>query len=769
MIFMSGGMDNQAEEQKKRGRKTDPHTLRRVVRSFGPYKLQVLLVALIILVTSGLTAANPFLIRAIFDNAIGKGDLNLLLILVSVMIGLAALSGLLSVGQSYISAVIGQNVMADFRDKLYIHLQKMSLRFFTSMRTGEVQSRLTNDVNAVQGVVTNTATNILLNISGIVSTVVAMLLISPPLTLLSLGLMPVFLWITFRVGRMRRSVTQETQESMARLTSILQETLSISGVLLIKTFGRQAFVQERFQAENHKLRKTQIRQMMTGRWFFMFTNVFFAISPALIYLVGGWQLIHALSNATGAPIISTSQPVLVGPGSASGGGISIGTIVAFTALQMSFFAPIGLLFHVQVEVHGALALFDRIFEYLDMPVDIQDAPNARSLAPHEVAGSITFKNVSFTYKRENPLFASVPAKKSGEALQLTPGSGQPTQLARESKPATALQPELVGSAPPFSSASLGQTNGSSGEGGPADKPRMMMSPSGGPLKGAMSGGPMGGGPMGGPMGGMMKVPLGNPGASLGEAVAQEAPPHGTTALPDEHTRFTLQDISFEVKPGQLAALVGPSGAGKTTITYLVPRLYDPDCGSVEIDGHDVKTLAQASLGNLIGVVTQETFLFHGTIKENILFARPDASDEELVMAAKTAAIHERILEFEDGYDTTVGERGYKLSGGEKQRIALARAILKNPRILILDEATSSLDTHSERLIQLALKPLMKDRTTLAIAHRLSTILAADVIFVVDKGKIVESGTHGALLVRNGVYAKLYVEQFSQQSQAEVAH
>ena len=638
---MGGGMAAYLEEQKKRGRKTDARTVRRVAQAFAPYKFQVVLVLIAIILTTVLGLINPLLIRYIFDDAIGKRNLNLLIIFVSIMFVTPIVTGIIGVGQTYLNNTIGQRVMRDFRNNLYNHLQSMSLRFFTSTRTGEIQSRLSNDVGGVQNVVTDTATSVVSNVSTALSTIIAMLFISPLLTLISLGLLPVFLWITYKVGNVRRTTSKQTQQSLASLTAMMQETLSVSGILLIKTFGRQKYASNQFETENQKLANLEVRQQMIGRWFFMFIGTFFSVTPAVIYLVAGYQIIQDPHAA-----------------------ITLGGIVAFTTLQSRVFFPIGQLLNVQVEIQGALALFDRIFEYLDLPIEIQDKPDARKLNPNDVHGDIAFKNVSFTYERDEPAILSgiIDEKENGAKRPISP------------------------------------------------------------------------------------API---------AVTEDGVP-----------RPTLNDVSFEIKPGQLAALVGPSGAGKTTITYLVPRLYDVDSGAIEIDGHNVKDIALASLGELIGVVTQETYLFHASVRENLMYARTDATDEEMVAAAKAAAIHDRIMELDDGYDTIVGERGYKLSGGEKQRMAIARVILKNPRILILDEATSALDTHSERLIQAALEPLMKNRTTLAIAHRLSTILAADIILVVDKGEIVERGTHQELLEQNGLYAKLYNEQFSQLVQEE---
>ena len=644
---MSGGMASYAEEQKKRGRKTDARTVRRIAQAFSPYKRQVVLVLIAIILTTVLGLVNPLLIKYIFDDAITSKRTDLLLIFVGLMIITPVITGIIGVGQTYLNNIVGQNVMRDFRNRLYQHLQSMSLRFFTATRTGEIQSRLSNDVGGVQGVVTDTATSIVSNVSTFVSTLIAMLILSPLLTLVSLGVLPIFLWITYKVGKVRRSTSKDTQKSLASLTSMMQETLSVSGILLIKTFGRQKYAQDQFETENQKLTNLEVRQQMIGRWFFMLIGTFFSITPALIYLIAGWQAIH------GNPLYT------------------FGTIVAFTTLQSRIFFPIGQLLTTQVEVQGALALFDRIFEYLDLPVDIKNKPDAFVLDPAKVRGEVAFKHVIFTYKRDEPSILKGLSKEEDNSSPRRPVSPEPVVP-------TAKSVEI------------------------------------------------------------------------------------------EEPRITLNDLSFAIQPGQLAALVGPSGAGKTTITYLVPRLYDVDSGSVEIDGHNVKDVTLESLGSVVGVVTQETYLFHASVRENLLYARADATDEEMIAAAKAAAIHDRIMELDDGYDTIVGERGYKLSGGEKQRIAIARVVLKNPRILILDEATSALDTHSERLIQAALEPLMKGRTTLAIAHRLSTILSADVILVIDKGEIVERGTHQELLERNGLYAQLYNEQFSKRIQQEEA-
>jgi ATP-binding cassette subfamily B protein len=610
------------------------HTVRRVVATFRPYRGKVALVAVAIAFTAGLGVVNPLLIKAVFDNALfgdppGVCDggpcpnLENLYLYAGLMIAIPIVTGIIGIGQTYLANLVGLNVMQDLRNQLYTHLQFMPLRFFTTTRTGEIQSRLANDVGGVQAVVTDTTSNILSNVVVIVSTLIAMTILSWQLTLLSLCLLPMFLWLTVKVGRARREVASSTAKTMADMSAITEETLSVSGILLSKSFGRQRHEIDRFQGENTRLTGLQIRQTMIGRSFFAVVGTFFSITPALVYIVAGWVL----------------------DGDPAGATLTSGSIVAFTTLQSRLFFPIGSMLQVSTEVHSSLALFDRIFEYLDLNHEIADAPDAVSLEPAAVRGKVALHDVWFRYE------------------------------------------------------------------GPAEGERTPVSPT-----------------------------------DLAQA----------NEMPRE---WTLEGVSLSIEPGQLAALVGPSGAGKTTITYLVPRLYDVQQGSVDIDDIDVRRIALESLGGAIGVVTQETYLFHTTIRRNLLYGRPEASQEEIEAAARAANIHERIVELPEGYDTIVGERGYKLSGGEKQRLAIARVILKDPRILILDEATSSLDTTSERLVQSALEPLMKGRTTIAIAHRLSTILSADVIFVVDRGRIVERGTHGELLERGGLYARLYEQQF----------
>ncbi len=623
---------------------------RRVWALFTPYRATLVVIVVAVLLSSGLGIITPFLTQAAFDRALfpldGRGvDLDLLAWLVGGMVAIPIVTALIGVYQTYQTTLLGNRVMADLRGRLFEHLQRMDLSFFTATRTGAIQSRLANDVGGVQSVLSETASSILGNVVTVAAALVAMLILSWQLTIVAVALVPLFIVLQIRVGRVRRRIAGRTQESLSDMTAITEESLSVSGVLLAKVFNRQAYEVERYRAENVRQVDLQVRQAMTGQSFFALVFTFMGITPALVYLAAGFLIIAG-----------------------SGTVLTAGTIVAFTTLQTRLLFPTVNLLRVGLDVQTSLALFRRIFDYLDLRPRIVDAPGARTLEASAVAGRVELEGVWFAY---------LPARSDSGARIGTAGIAEVPRA-----------PEIEVS-------------------GPA------------------------------------------------EVDAAQRAEHNATGRP-----WALCDVSAVIEPGQLAAIVGPSGSGKTTLSYLVPRLYDVDRGRVLIDGEDVRELTQASVADAIGMVTQDTYLLHSTIGDNLRYAKPDATQEEVEAAARAANIHDRIMSFAQRYDTVVGERGYRLSGGEKQRLAIARVLLKDPRILILDEATSALDTTSERLVQQALEHATRRRTTIAIAHRLSTVLGADVILAVDAGRIVERGTHAELLARGGLYARLYTEQFA---------
>jgi ATP-binding cassette subfamily B protein len=553
-------------------------------------------VLVLILMSAALGMVSPFLLRAVLDEAIPQNDTQLLAVLVAGMIAIAIATGALGVATTLLSNTVGQRVMHDLRAAVYRHLQRLSLAFFTQTRTGEVQSRIANDIGGVQTVVTSTATSIVSNVTTVLAATAAMFLLDWRLAVAALGLLPFFVWLTRRVGEERRRITAVRQDRLADMSSLVEESLSVSGILLGKTMGRAPELAERFEGESAALADLEVRSRMAGRWRMASVQMSFAAMPALIYLFAG------LTIANG------------------GGAITIGTLVAFTTLQTRLFFPVQSLLSVGVDVQSSLALFERVFHYLDLPVEIEERDGAVTLTPDRISGAVTFEGVGFRYRPDGPR--------------------------------------------------------------------------------------------------------------------------------------TLHDIDLEVPPGTTLALVGETGSGKTTLAYLLARLYDVDEGRVAIDGVDVRDMTHASLATVVGVVSQETHLFHASIADNLRFAKPGASDAELEAAARAAQIHDLIHRLPDGYETVVGERGYRFSGGEKQRIAIARTVLRDPPILVLDEATSALDTETERAVQAALDELARGRTTVAIAHRLSTVRDAEQIAVLDRGRLVELGDHDELMTMGGRYAAM---------------
>jgi ATP-binding cassette subfamily B protein len=614
--------------------------LPRIAHLLAPYRGKIALVLVAVVAAAGLNSLVPFLTRAVFDDALfpldgSRPNLGLLGWLVAAMCVIPVLASLISIVQNWLTSTVGNSAMADLRGDLFEHLQRMELAFFTATKTGAIQSRLANDVAGVRTVLTDTATSIVQNSVTVTAAFVSMVVLSWQLTILTLVMMPLFVWLQLQVGKRRQRLARKTQESLSEMTAITEEALSVSGILLAKVFNRHDAEVERYREANRRQTRLQVEQAMTGRTFFAVVQTTFSITPAIIYLAAGW-------------IITGRLPV-------GADALTAGTLVAFTTLQGRLQMPLLQLMRVSLDVQTSLALFRRIFEYVDLEPAIVDRPDAVDLPVDEVKGRVELKDVWFRYPEPRVLSGSTVTDRFGDA-------------------------------------------------------------------------------------------------PVAEAVAQ-APPR------DPVETWALRNVNLVVEPGQLAAIVGPSGSGKTTTTYLIPRFFDVTEGAVMIDGHDVRDLTIDSLANLVGMVTQEPYLFHGTIRDNLAYARPDATREEIEQAARDANIHDRIMSFPAGYETVTGERGYRLSGGEKQRLAIARVLLKDPPILILDEATSALDNETERLVQEALERATRARTTIAIAHRLSTIRSSDVIFGLVDGEVVERGTHDELVADpEGLYARLWQEQ-----------
>ena len=640
MGFHSGGWGSYIRYDEEQDRPTvSSNLLRRVADYARPYTRYVALILVTMVVISLLSLVPPLLIRDLLDRAIPEGDTARLNLLALVMVAVPLINGLLGVAQRYASALIGEGIIFDLRAGLYEHLQRMSLRFYTNTQVGEMMSRLNNDVIGAQRAITGTLVTIVSNLFSLIATLIIMLSLEWRLTLLGIAILPLFVLPARRVGLILRGIARESMDLNARMNALMNETLNISGALLVKIFGRHRTEVDRFRERARGVRDIGVRQAVIGRWFFLALSLVSAVGTALVFWVGG-------------------QYVLSGV-------FTIGTIVAFSAYLTALYGPLMAMTNARVEFATSMVSFERVFEVLDLPIELGDAPKALKL--EEVEGLVRFDNVCFSYTGED---------------------GRPVGLEE-----------------------------------------------------------------------LRRFGWGRHGTYV-PPKKERADEEGDDREPTTELRWALKDVSFEIKPGQVSALVGPSGAGKTTITYLLPRLYDPTEGKVSLDGHNLREIKLEALAQHVGMVTQETYLFHATLRENLLYAKPDATQEELDSVCRAANIHEFIASLPDGYDTVVGERGYRLSGGEKQRVAIARVLLKNPKVLILDEATSHLDSQSEALIQEAMQTAMRGRTSLVIAHRLSTVMDADMILVMDEGRLVERGRHEELMAKAGLYATLYHTQFN---------
>lgn len=622
--------------------------LLRVLNYAKPYWGQIAGMLVMILLSTGISLLTPLIFRNMIDVVLPAKDTQRLIWLGLALLFIPALNGGISVIQRRLNSTVGEGVIYDLRSSLFSRLQRMSLRFFTNTKTGELMSRLNGDVVGAQNAISNTIVGIVTNLIQTIALLAVMLTLEWRLTIISVLILPLFILVAQRLGLVLRDIARDGMDKNAQMNAHMNETLNIGGALLVKLFGRTREEEKRFRERAANVRDIGIRRAVVGSSFFVIMGLVTAVGTALVYGLGGYFVITDV--------------------------FTVGTIVAFGSYLGQLYGSLQGLASAPVDFSTSMVSFERVFEVIDLPHDIAEKENAIEL--RDVKGELEFDNVTFNYKVDESILLK-DVKRYGKMENVT--------------------------------AVFSGGNGDA--------------------------------------------------SSIKRRVERSASSDGETDSTSQARDVALTGISFTARPGQLIALVGPSGAGKTTVTYLIPRLYDPSDGVIRIDGYDLKDVTLESLSSAIGMVTQETYLFHDTIRTNLTYAKPDATQDEIESAAKAANIHNFIMDLPEGYDTVVGERGYRLSGGEKQRIALARVILKNPRILVLDEATSSLDSESEALIQDALKRVMAGRTSIVIAHRLSTILAADLILVMDKGRIAERGTHEELLATGGIYSQLYETQF----------